>query len=580
MPCPNASVLRDYQLEKLSDELHERVSSHVSRCRECAQAMRRTRPRMSREVETVPQVQDPLIGTRAGEYDLVQRIGHGGMGVVYLGRHPLIGKEVAVKVLRPDAAENADHARRMLKEAQAVNAIQHHAIVDIFGFGELPDGRHYLVMEFLRGEPLNDWLHRTFPAPLQSVISLLDVLCGALQAAHDARVVHRDLKPGNLFIRENERGELELKLLDFGLAKRESEKTSGRTLGTPNYMAPEQIHQKVPISPQTDLYSLGVLLYELLTGELPYGRKEDIASILRGHVDEAPRPPRELRPELPEALEHLVLDLLEKDPALRPASAEEVRQRLREIRESLVPTAEHPRVVPRRSPSLSRAPAAAPPRTSSRPQTDVARAGRPADPDDVDAEDDARRPTVAGSKPRSFPWRPVRAVLGIAALGTGLVLAGPHLGAALGSLAATPEPHDETAGDRSPVPAAEAASPALPKAEKVPGQPSTRAGSAVGQQPRAPTPSTVQRTAPAQAPLHTTPSPAADTAPTVAALEGRMDALAATLSKSAGQEEDVDTAAMGHLDRLRARLDKDDSPDGRAAVGRGLDELERLYLAK
>ena len=564
MPCPNASVLRDFQLERLSAELHERISGHVSRCTECARAVRRRAPRPSRELEAVQQ--DSLIGTRAGEYDLVQRIGHGGMGVVYLGRHPLIGKEVAVKVLRQEAADNADHARRMLKEAQAVNAIQHRAIVDIFGFGELPDGRHYLVMEFLRGEPLNDWFQRTFPAPVLQVLDLVDVLCGALSAAHGARVVHRDLKPSNLFIREDEHGGLELKLLDFGLAKRESEKTSGRTLGTPNYMAPEQIHQASPITAQTDLYSLGVLLYELLTGELPYGRKEDIASILRGHLEEAPRPPRSLRPELPEPLEHLVLELLEKDPSHRPSSADEVRRRLREIRPSLEQAAPQPRL-PRRTTSLPMAPAGDEARPPSRPQARRA--------DDVPRTAGAHEEPAAAPARSRVPWRPLAAVAGVAAAGALFILAWPHLVAQLGSSAESPaEPNPEESA---------AASPSLPaplpqpKVRPQPAAPRPAAPAAV-QAPRPAVPAV--RSATPGPPPETPTGEGQDPGPSAASLRKRVDTLTARLKQSVEREEDVDTSALAHLARLRGRLDQDDSAAGRAAVSRGLDDVERLYLAK
>jgi hypothetical protein len=169
------------------------------------------------------------------------------------------------------------------------------------------------------------------------------------------------------------------------------------------------------------------------------------------------------------------------------------------------------------------------------------------------------------------------AVVGIAALGTALVLAGPQLGTALGALAGPPEQPEEAAADRAPVPAAAASSPESARADKP--LPSARVNAG------APAPKTtlfptVQRAAPAQGPLPAPPSPPADGAPTAAALKGRMDALAAQLRKAAQLEEDVDTAAMGHLDRMRTRLERDASPAERAAVGRGLDELERLYLVK
>ncbi|MBM4381702.1 MAG: protein kinase, partial [Deltaproteobacteria bacterium] len=416
MPCPNASVLRDFQLDKLTPDLQARIADHVGRCGLCSGTVQRGRGRTSGDraraqapgepdpgdslpvISEADELVDPLIGTRAGEYEIVEQLGQGGMGVVYLGRHPLIGKEVALKVLRPDAAENADHARRMLKEAQSVNAIRHRAIVDIFGYGQLPDGRHYLAMEYLQGEPLGQWFRRTFPAPIDLVLELMEALCSALQAAHAARFIHRDLKPGNVFVHEDDRGRLEVKLLDFGLAKQVSEKTTGRALGTPNYMAPEQIHLRVDVSAQTDLYSLGVLAYELVTGDLPFGTKPDIGSILRAQLEEAPRHPSQLRADLPPALEELLLSLLEKGPSRRPASAEVVRQQVRDIRASIT------------SPSTARA-----------------------------GSTPSASPGAGGAPQRPFPWKPLLAGGVLLAAGTvGMLALLEDGGAPAGSSNASP----------------------------------------------------------------------------------------------------------------------------------------------
>jgi len=558
MPCPNTSVLRDYQQDKLSPELRARVEDHVERCGLCSGAVQRGRGRTSRDMvqapgpgavdpgDSLPMISgaeafvDPLIGTRAGEYEIVDQLGQGGMGVVYLGRHPLIGKEVALKVLRPEAAENADHARRMLKEAQSVNAIRHRAIVDIFGFGQLPDGRHYLAMEYLRGEPLGHWFRRTYPAPVEQVMELMEALCSALQAAHGARVIHRDLKPGNIFVHEDERGRLEIKLLDFGLAKQVSEKTTGRTLGTPNYMAPEQIHLRVEVSPQTDLYSMGVLAYELLTGDLPFGSKPDIGSILRAHLDQAPRHPSELRQDLPPALEELLLGLLEKDPARRPTSAEAVRQRSREIRESIrtdVPAARAPRAVP-----------------------PAAQASTPAAP------------------VHPFPWKSL--------LGGGVLLAAGTVGvlAWLEGSTGTPAASSNDvalAAEAGPAPApGPAASAAVAAAPDIP-KPSPAAPSAPQGASRTPPPAVpaVVRAAPAPvSPAAAATPPVATPAPSPSAAAPNTSQLMARLEALEARVDADDEAAQSMLVVARTKVREASSASQRQAVVKLLDEFERKYL--
>jgi len=478
--------------------------------------------------------------------------------VVYLGRHPLIGKEVAIKVLRLDAAENADHARRMLKEAQSVNAIRHRAIVDIFGFGQLPDGRHYLAMEYLQGEPLGQWFRRTFPAPLEQVLELLEALCSALQAAHGARVIHRDLKPGNVFVHEDEQGRLEIKLLDFGLAKQVSEKTTGRTLGTPNYMAPEQIHLRADVSPQTDLYSLGVLAYELFTGDLPFGTKADIGSILRAHLEESPRPPSELRPELPREIEQLLLALLDKDPAHRPSSAEEVRQRLRTLREQ--PAAPRPVQAPS-------------PAGSSRKSSPV-----PAD-----------RPPQAPD--RDFPWKALVTGGVLVAAGTAGVLAWLEQGEdAPAPQQAAPGVSAQVApAEPSPAPTAPAPRPAPrpgPAANAAPRTPTAPAAAEIWDVDALPAPvrapavqgpppvvgAPARRDPGAKDPSGAPPSPRpAAASPTPAQMMARLESLEARVDAD-------DEAAQSMLVVARTKARAASTPAQREAVVRLLDEFEKKYL--
>jgi serine/threonine-protein kinase len=212
-----------------------------------------------------------------GEYTVRRRIGAGGMGIVYECVHPIIGKRAAVKVLKPELAENPDLMDRLLSEARAVASIQHRSVIDIFGFGRLQDGRHYMVMEYLDGEPLDFLLHRVGRLPLAEAMDIFDAILSGLGAAHAVGVIHRDLKPSNVILVPQPDGSREVKVLDFGLAKqaRPNEVTpqtvAGRVLGTPEYMAPEQA-RGLAIGPRTDLYAAGVLAYELVLGQVPFWR--------------------------------------------------------------------------------------------------------------------------------------------------------------------------------------------------------------------------------------------------------------------------------------------------------------------
>jgi serine/threonine-protein kinase len=274
---------------------------------------------------------DPLVGTTLGEYQVLEAIGEGGMGVVYRGLQPVIKKRVAIKVLKPNSADGVSQVKRLTDEAEAVNSIGHRAIIDIFSLGQLPDGRPYIVMEFLEGQPLDLFVQSQGRLEVREVLSLLIAMCGPLAAAHRAGVIHRDLKPSNLFVCFTAMGERYLKLLDFGLAKKavnldgSSAQTSRATVtGTPNYMAPEQARGE-DISPRTDIYALGVMAFELLTGELPYSAPGAV-EVLMQHVS-APIPSvRALVPEVPPVVDELIRRMMAKSPSTRVQTVEEVRE--------------------------------------------------------------------------------------------------------------------------------------------------------------------------------------------------------------------------------------------------------------
>ncbi|MGC4120324.1 MAG: protein kinase [Myxococcales bacterium] len=283
---------------------------------------------------------DPMIGAHLGEYVVQERIGAGGMGIVYGGIHPVIGKRVAIKVLLWETAQNPEEAARLKAEARLVNSINHRGIVDIYDLGTTPDGRDYVVMELLSGEPLDKVVDSRAPLPVPEVLQMLDEICDALAAAHGAGVIHRDLKPNNVFYVAPPHGTRYLKLLDFGLAKKTTAAQDGSAqtkvgvvMGTPYYMSPEQARGQV-VSPQTDLYSLGVMAFELLTGKLPFDAPTPF-EVISLHLNESPPSMLSFERSVPPALDELVLKMLSKDPGDRPASVMAVRGELRRIKNRL-----------------------------------------------------------------------------------------------------------------------------------------------------------------------------------------------------------------------------------------------------
>lgn len=276
---------------------------------------------------------DPLIGAQVGNYRIVGLLGEGGMARVYRATHPEIGREVAIKVLAPEVAAMPDVVRRFRIEAQTVNKIDHPNIIHIFDFGTLPDGRQFYLMELLAGESLADRIQRAGAMPLDEALAITDAILDALSAVHHAGIVHRDLKPDNVFLSQSG-GRSVVKLLDFGIVKLLGEtpfnKTrTGSLLGTPSYMAPEQCQGKVDdIGPRTDLYAVGCILYQMLSGILPFNA-ESLGGLLMQHITETPRPLTDRIRGLPLALSQLVQQCLAKEPQQRPLSAAWLREQLR-----------------------------------------------------------------------------------------------------------------------------------------------------------------------------------------------------------------------------------------------------------
>ena len=284
---------------------------------------------------------DPLCGMKLGDYVIETPVGMGGMGIVYRAVHPLIGRKVAVKVLRPEYARDPEQAARFLKEAQALSAVKHRGVIDIISFGRLPDERQYMVMEFLEGESLDAVLAREGQLSPSRALGLVDEILDALSAAHRAGVVHRDIKPANVFLLTQSNGTRVVKLVDFGLARQATlenlERAGERSslmAGTPEYFSPEQAHG-LAATPRSDLYAVGVMLFELLSGRLPF-EERSVIPLLDAHMNRAPPRLSTLVGGLPDSLEALVSALLAKSPEARPSSADVARttvQRvLRELR--------------------------------------------------------------------------------------------------------------------------------------------------------------------------------------------------------------------------------------------------------
>jgi serine/threonine-protein kinase len=271
-----------------------------------------------------------LVGQTIGNYRVVRCIGQGGMGTVYLGEHPQIGKRVAIKVLHPEYSSNADLVNRFFNEARSVNDIQHPNIVDIVDFGETHSAGGerlvYFIMEYLPGKTLAAVMAEEGPLGVERAVAIVRQVARALAASHRAGIIHRDLKPDNVMLTTREHDE-QVKLLDFGIAKlTQDSDTSARTrsgvvMGTPRYMSPEQCEGNRQLDHRSDIYSLGVVLYEVLAGRPPFDGASN-REIMTHHLMQPATPPSNFREIVP-ALEATVLRALEKDPERRFASMDQ-----------------------------------------------------------------------------------------------------------------------------------------------------------------------------------------------------------------------------------------------------------------
>ena len=275
--------------------------------------------------------------TLDGRYTVIKRLAAGGMGSVYLARHTVVGRNVAIKFLHEDFADNEVMIKRFYREAQAAAAIAHKNIIDVWDVGVSPAGDPYLAMEYLEGESLTHLLKRTGPISLPAACEILAPVLSALLAAHAKGVVHRDLKPDNIFLARiaGESGPV-VKLIDFGISKFSHDRgaskitQTGVMLGTPDYMPPEQIRGDREVDHRADLYAVGVIFYQMLTGGLPF-EGDNYNALIINVLTEYPKPPETVYPEFPTSAEPLIMQLLEKDPSDRAQTAEAVAANLKTL---------------------------------------------------------------------------------------------------------------------------------------------------------------------------------------------------------------------------------------------------------
>ena len=272
-----------------------------------------------------------------GRYMLGKTLGTGGMGAVFEAHDLLLKRPVAVKIIRPAYAERRDHIKRFLLEAQAASKIRHRNVVVSLDYGETPEGLLYSVMELLAGQDLKQLLKESPKGrlPWSQACGLLIQLASGLKAAHDQGVIHRDIKPANCFVTKEDDQPV-IKLVDFGIAKIndssdiEQITRTSQVLGTPSYIAPELVRSKGVPSPRSDVYSLGIVAYRMLTGNLPFIGETAFEVMYRACTESPPRLRKQV-PETPAGVETLILAMLSKKPELRPANMGVVRQRLQAL---------------------------------------------------------------------------------------------------------------------------------------------------------------------------------------------------------------------------------------------------------
>jgi putative nucleotidyltransferase with HDIG domain len=272
-----------------------------------------------------------LVGQCLGNYRITGSLGFGAMGHVYRAEHTVMGRKAAIKVLGENLSQNPEVVERFINEARAVNEIRHPHVVEITDFGQV-ENLYYLVMELLEGETLSDYVTQCGALSPDETIKIGTQVASALEAAHDHGFVHRDLKPDNIFLINHGDYPQFVKVLDFGVARvmrtinnvGERLTQTGALIGTPHYMSPEQCLGEPTVGPPSDVYSLGIMLYEMICGELPFD-SDNLSRLLMAHIHEIPSEPRSRVPNVPDFLNAAIVRALQKDPAARHKSMKEFR---------------------------------------------------------------------------------------------------------------------------------------------------------------------------------------------------------------------------------------------------------------
>lgn len=344
------------------------------------------------------------------------------MAEVFLAHDAVLERDVALKVLRSQYRGDEEFYERFGREARSAASLSHPNIVQVYDRGETPDGTCYIAMEYVSGGTLKERLDERGPIEPERALAVTAQVAEALWAAHERGVIHRDIKPQNILVTDTGH----LKVTDFGIARAASAATISATnavFGTAGYLSPEQALGE-PATPRSDLYSLGIVLYEMLTGVVPY-RADNPVAVCMKHVTEPLTPPRRLDPTIPEAVDALVVKMLAKDPADRPASAAELLDDVEDVRRGCNPTAPAPRTgTPRLGVRKTASPAGAPAAGATAAHTTAGTteaATAPANRTAGKATDGARRGRVGGRRRRGMAAAVLGALLALALLGAAVL---------------------------------------------------------------------------------------------------------------------------------------------------------------
>ena len=325
-------------------QCNNELSAESRFCGACGQAVQATAQRSS-EIAAPAPGQDSMIGREiAGRFRLLDKLGEGGMGAVFRAEQIALRREVALKLLRPDLSADALLVSRFNSEAKLVAKLRHPNTVIIYDFGQDSDGMLFIAMELLEGLSLRALVARDGPLPPARALAIAQQVSASLADAHGHGIIHRDLKPDNIMLTQRGKKSDVVTVLDFGIAKLRDQAgnmtgmpvtQAGALLGTPQYMAPEQINSEA-VDGRTDVYALGAVLYEMVTGRLPF-EAPSIMAVLAMHINDTPKPPSARRPELnlPPALDNLIMAALQKKPEQRPPSMERYDEMIAECLASL-----------------------------------------------------------------------------------------------------------------------------------------------------------------------------------------------------------------------------------------------------